>query len=193
MQSLIINQFLTEEQCNQLIEMGKPQVKRSTSYHIQDGSESVSDHRTSEHMFLPRMANELVTTVEQMVERQTRIPLDHQEGIQIAHYVPGTFFKSHHDYFDPRYAGAERTLNRGGNRVATFMIYLNSIPEGYGGETYFNKAGMSVRPDIGKACLWYNLYPDLTVDKSTEHEGRTPKEPYDKWIATIWIRERTFT
>jgi prolyl 4-hydroxylase len=193
MQSLIINQFITEEQCNQLIEMGKPQVKRSTNYHIKDGTESVDEHRTSEHMFLAKRSSPLVTTIEEMVARQTRTPLDNQEDIQIAHYVPGTFFKPHHNYFDPRYAGAAGALARGGSRIATFMIYLNNIPEGYGGETYFNRAGMSVKPDIGKACLWYNLYPDFTPDKSTELEGRTPKEPYEKWIATIWIRERTFT
>lgn len=193
MQSVIINEFITEDQCNQLIAMAKPQVTRSTSYHVTDGSEYVDDYRTSEHTFLPQRSSPLVTTIEEMVARQTRIPLDNQEGIQIAHYVPGTFFKPHWDYFDHRYAGAKPTLDRGGQRVATFMIYLNTIPEGYGGETYFTLAGMSVKPDIGKACLWYNLYPDLTLDYSTKHEGRTTVAPYEKWIATIWIRERTFT
>jgi prolyl 4-hydroxylase len=128
-----------------------------------------------------------------MVAYQTGFPVENQEGIQIAHYIPGQHFGLHHDYFDPRYPGAKVTLDRGGQRVCTFMIYLNSIPEGYGGETYFDKAGMSVRPDMGKACLWYNLYPNGQIDESTMHEGRTPKEPYEKWIATIWIRESAFT
>jgi prolyl 4-hydroxylase len=192
MQSWILSNYLTEDQCQKLIEMGKPQVSRSTGFNVGDGSESYSEHRTSEHTFLPKGANDLVTTVEKMVAYQTGFPIENQEGIQIAHYVPGTYFKSHHDYFDPRYKGASVTLERGGQRVVTFMIYLNTIPEGYGGETYFDKAGMSVRPDMGKACLWYNLYPNGQIDISTMHEGRTPKEPYEKWIATIWVRERTF-
>jgi prolyl 4-hydroxylase len=193
MQSAILSNFITDEQCRQLIEMGKPQVQRSTGFNVGDGSESYSEHRTSEHTFLPKRANELVTIVEDLVAHQTGFPLENQEGIQIAHYMPGQYFKSHMDTFDPRYPGAGVTLARGGQRVATFMIYLNTIPEGCGGETYFDKAGVSVKPDMGKACLWYNLFPNLSIDWSTQHEGRTPKDPYEKWIATIWIRERRFT
>lgn len=193
MQSVILSNYLTESQCQQLIEMGRPNVSRSTGFNIGDGSESYSEHRTSEHTFLPKRFNALVTTIEEMVAYQTGLPLENQEGIQIAHYMPGQRFALHHDYFDPKYSGAKVTLARGGNRVATFMIYLNTIPEGYGGETYFDKAGMSVKPDMGKACLWYNLFPNGKIDDSTMHEGRTPKEPYEKWIATIWIREHTFT
>lgn len=193
MQSVILSNYLTESQCQQLIEMGKPNVTRSTGFNVGDGSQSYSEHRTSEHTFLPKGANELVTTIEQMVAHQTGFPVENQEGIQIAHYSPGQHFGLHHDYFDPRYKGAKVTLDRGGQRVVTFMIYLNTIPEGCGGETYFNKAGMSVKPDMGKACMWYNLFPNMQIDESTMHEGRTPVEPYEKWIATIWIRERMFT
>ena len=192
MQAIILPNFLTESQCNQLIELAKPTVTRSTGFNVGDGTESYSENRTSEHTFLPKNANQLVTLVEEMVSRQTNLPVESQEGIQIAHYVPGQHFGLHHDYFDPRFKGAEVTLSRGGQRVLTFMIYLNSIPEGYGGETYFNHAGMSVKPDIGKACLWYNVFPNMGIDVSTMHEGRTPKEPYEKWIATIWVREGIF-
>lgn len=173
--------------------MGKPNVTRSTGFNVGDGSESYSEHRTSEHTFIPKGANDLVTTIEGMVAYQTGFPRTNQEGIQIAHYMPGQHFGSHMDTFDPKFKGANVTLARGGQRVVTFMIYLNTIPEGYGGETYFDKVGMSVKPDIGKACLWYNLFPNRSIDWSTQHEGRTPKEPYEKWIATIWIRESTFT
>src|SRR5262245_17667346 len=193
MQSIILTNFLTESQCQQLIEMGKPTVSRSTGFNVGNGSESYSEHRTSEHTFLPKKANPFVTTIEEMVAHQTGFPLENQEGIQIAHYIRGQHFGFHHDYFDPRYSGASSVLARGGNRVITFMIYLNTIPEGYGGETQFDFAGMLIRPEIGKACLWYNLFPDRRLDTSTQHEGRTPITPYEKWIATIWIREYTFT
>lgn len=193
MQSLIMPQFLTQQQCDELIELGRPTIKRSTSYTIADGNESVSDHRTSEHTFLYRDMNPLVSSIAQMVAYQTAFPVENQEGIQIAHYVPGTYFKPHFDYFDPRFAGAKKTLDRGGQRVVTFMVYLNTIPEGFGGETHFDLCGVSVRPEMGKACMWYNLYPDRAVNPFTRHEGRTPKEPYEKWIATIWVRERNFT
>lgn len=192
MQSIILTNFLTESQCNQLIEMGRNSVEPSKGFNVGDGSESYSEHRTSEHVFLPKRSSDLVTTIEGMVSYQTGFPIDNQEGIQIAHYKPGQHFGSHHDYFDSRFPGSKDVLARGGNRVITFMIYLNTIPEGGGGETHFDKVGMIVRPEMGKACIWYNLFPNMTFDESTMHEGRTPIEPYEKWIATIWIRERTF-
>src|SRR5262245_60162214 len=192
MQSVILTNFLTESQCNELIEMVKPDISPSSVFNVVVGSESYSEHRTSEHAFLVKQSNPLVTTVEEMVSYQTGFPIANQEGIQIAHYLPGQYFHLHHDYFDPRYPGASNVLVRGGNRVITFMIYLNTIPEGYGGETNFTLAGMNIRPEIGKACIWYNLFPDRRIDESTQHEGRTPVAPYEKWIATIWIREREF-
>lgn len=198
MQSVIIPNFLTEDQCKELIELGRPHVKGSTSFNSGSGSEQYSDHRTSKHTFLNRKCTPLVTKIEERVAEQTGFPLENQEGVQIAHYIPGQHFRAHWDYFDDRIAGTKQTLSRGGNRVFTFMIYLNTIPEGYGGETHFTRAGMSVRPELGKACLWPNMIystdgRSTMLDESTIHEGRTPIAPHEKWIATIWVRENTFT
>lgn len=198
MQSVIIPNFLNEDQCKQLIELGKPHVHNSTSFNSGDGTEQYSDHRTSKHTFLYRKCNPLVTEIEERVADHTGFPLENQEGVQIAHYTPGQHFKPHWDYFDHRIAGTANTLARGGNRVFTFMFYLNTIPEGYGGETYFTQAGMSVRPEMGKACMWANMLfstdgRSSKLDDTTIHEGRTPVAPYEKWIATIWVREGTFT
>lgn len=193
MQQAIISNFLKESECQQLIEMARPSLSLSAGYNVLDGTNFVSDYRTSEHMFLQKRQNNLVSNIEEKVAQYTRFPVENQEGIQIAHYLPGKYYKSHFDYVDPTWSGVSGFLARGGNRVMTFMIYLNTIPEGYGGETHFDRAGMLVRPDMGKACIWYNLFPNMTIDPSTQHEGRPPKEPYEKWIATIWVRERTFT
>lgn len=193
MQQAIIPGFLTEPECNELIEMARSRVARSQGWNALDGSESVSDYRTSEHMFVEKHETPLVQSIEERVAYHTGYPSENQEAIQIVHYQPGKYYKVHWDYFDPKWAGSPSAFARGGNRVITFMIYLNSIPSGHGGETYFNRAGLVIRPDMGKACMWYNVFPDHSVDKSTSHEGLPPKEPYEKWIATIWVRENVFT
>lgn len=193
MQQAIIPNFLSEPECQQLIDMARGRVARSQGWNVEDGTETVSNYRTSEHMFLLKGETPLVAGIEQRVAYHTRLPVEHQEAIQVVHYLPGKYYKVHWDYFDPKWAGSASAFARGGNRMVTFMMYLNTIPEGYGGETYFNRAGLSVRPDAGKALMWFNQFSDKTVDQSTSHEGRPPIEPYEKWIATIWIRERTFT
>lgn len=192
----VAHNFLTEQQCQELIQMANPRLSRSRGMnsHI-DGSESISDYRTSNSTFLVKGENSLVADIEQRIVGMTRHPIENQEAIQIAHYPPGTYYQPHWDYVDPAWgSGTAPFLSRGGNRMMTVMIYLNTIPEGHGGETHFDQAGVLVRPETGKVCIWYNLFPGTTkVDPSTKHEGRPPKEPYEKWIATIWIRERVFT
>jgi prolyl 4-hydroxylase len=173
--------------------MARPNLSASSGFNVLDGTETITNYRTSEHTFLTKKANPLIASLEERVSRYSGFPVENQEGIQIAHYRGGTYYKPHWDYVDPKWSGVAGFLSRGGNRVITFMIYLNTIPEGKGGETHFNLAGVSVKPDAGKACIWYNLFPNMDIDKSTQHEGRPPLEPYEKWIATIWIRERTFT
>lgn len=192
MQMAVIPGFLTESECQQIIDMAKNRVARSQGWNTQDGTESVSEYRTSEHMFIMKGETPLIQGIEQRVAYHTGFPAINQESIQVVHYEPGKYYKVHWDYFDPKWGGSAKAFARGGNRAITFMIYLNTIPEGEGGETYFNRAGVGVKPDVGKALMWYNLFPNRAVDISSSHEGRPPKEGYEKWIATIWIREKTF-
>ena len=193
MQQAIIPGFLTDLQCLEIIELARTRVQRSRGWDTQSGTEHVSDYRTSDNMFIQRSETPLIRDIENRVATITGYPVSNQEAIQVVHYPPGKYYKVHWDYFDPAWSGSASAFARGGNRIITFMVYLNSIPEGYGGETYFDMAGIGIRPDVGKACMWYNVFPNMGVDKSTRHEGRPPKSPYEKWIFTIWVRENRFT
>jgi len=193
MQQAVIPGFLADSECREIIEMARNRTIRSQGWNTHDGTETISDYRTSEHAFIDRMENPLVQSITKRVASITGFPAENQEAIQVAHYPPGKYYKVHWDYFDPKWAGTDKAFQRGGNRIITFMIYLNTVPEGYGGETYFDRAGVGIRPDAGKACMWYNVFPNRGVDQSTSHEGRPPIAPYEKWIATIWVRESRFT
>ena len=73
--------------------------------------------------------------------------------------------------------------------MITFMVYLNEVPEGKGGETSFTNAGIKVRPEKGKALVFWNVMPNWEVDTSTYHEGLPPAEGYEKYILNKWIRK----
>ena len=193
MQQAIIPGFLKESECREIIELARTRVQRSKGWDTQSGIEHVSDYRTSDNMFIQKEETSLVRDIENRVAAITGYPAINQEAIQVVHYPPGKYYKVHWDYFDPTWSGSASAFARGGNRIITFMVYLNTIPEGYGGETYFDRAGIGIRPDVGKACMWYNIFPNGNVDQSTSHEGRPPIAPYEKWIFTIWVRERRFT
>lgn len=105
------------------------------------------------------------------------------------HYGIGGEYKPHYDYFDPSTPGGLYHYNRGGQRVASFIVYLNT-PEA-GGETVFPKAKLRVKPEKGKALLFYNVDPEGKEDPMSFHGG-APVIAGEKWIITRWLRQGEF-
>jgi prolyl 4-hydroxylase len=142
-------------------------------------------------MFFYQRENPVITMLESRIASTVGIPIVNGEGLQIVHYRPGGHYKCHWDYFAPDWANSEKVLARGGQRVITFLMYLNTAPPNAGGETFFPLENLAFQPVEGMALWWHNLTEDGQVDKSTYHEA-TPVVEGEKWIMTKWIRERTF-
>src|SRR3990167_8791516 len=109
------------------------------------------------------------------------------EGLQVLHYRPGAEYKPHYDYFDPAEPGTPSIVNRGGQRVGTLVMYLNT-PE-KGGGTTFPDVHLEVAPQRGNAVFFSYERPHPST--RTLHGG-APVIAGDKWIATKWLRERKF-
>ena len=189
MHYLIIERFLAEEDCDRIIALGKSRkLERSPGFDLADGVNRESDYRTSFQLWLHRTQYPFLVDIERRIAVATGMPVENGEAFQLAYYPPGTYYRPHWDYFPAEYPGSKVALDRGGQRLLTFMTYLNSVPEGKGGETSFVNAGVKVRPEKGKALVFWNVMPDWQVDKSTYHEGLPPAEGYEKWILNKWIR-----
>ena len=78
-------------------------------------------------------------------------------------------------------------MRRGGQRVATLVLYLNAPAQG--GATTFPDVGLEVTPHPGHAVFFSYARPD--PDTRTLHAG-APVHAGEKWIATKWLREREF-
>lgn len=189
-QAFLIPNFLTPEECDYLIEFAKPHLRRSTVVNEKNDQGVLNSQRSSEGMFCPTHSQDSVlTAIEERIERLTGMPIENGEGLQILHYRPGGQYAPHFDFFDPNSPGGNMHLARGGQRVATVIMYLNE-PE-KGGETVFPKVSISVTPKKGYALLFYNCLPNGNVDYASLHAG-APVQEGEKWIATKWIRERIF-
>jgi prolyl 4-hydroxylase len=114
-------------------------------------------------------------------------PVENGEGLQILQYGPGAEYKPHYDYFDPAEPGTPTILKRGGQRVATLVMYL-AEPE-KGGGTVFPDVHMEVAPRRGNAVFFSYERPHPSTH--TLHGG-APVLAGEKWIATKWLRERRF-
>ena len=147
----------------------------------------VGDGRTSSTMFLKRGQTDLVRRIEQRISDLVGLPVEHGEGMQILRYDVGQEYRKHYDYFSPERENTPHHIKRGGQRIATFLMYLNT-PEG-GGNTTFPHAGISVGAVQGNALLF--RYDTPTPATKTLHCGE-PVTSGVKWVATKWIRQSEF-
>ncbi|KAK9013078.1 hypothetical protein V6N11_041100 [Hibiscus sabdariffa] len=161
----IYHNFLSAEECEYLINLAKPHMRKST----------VVDSKTG------------------------KTGDKHGEGLQVLHYEVGQKYEPHHDYFKDEF-----NTKNGGQRMATVLMYLSDVEEG--GETVFpsakgntsavpwwnelsecGKGGLSVKPKMGDALLFWSMNPDATLDPSSLHGG-CPVIRGNKWSSTKWMR-----
>jgi prolyl 4-hydroxylase len=184
---IVFGGLLSHDECDELIELARPRLARSETVDTATGGSEVNASRTSRGMFFERGEHPVCQRIEQRIARLVRWPLINGEGLQILHYLPGAEYKPHHDYFDPAQPGSVPILKRGGQRVGTIVMYLNT-PEG-GGATTFPDVGLEVAPVKGHAVFF--SYDRAHPSTRTLHGG-APVLAGEKWVATKWLREREF-
>ena len=185
---VLFGNFLSPQECEALIEAARPRLARSLTVQTRTGGEQVNAARTSDGMFFKRGETELIGRIEARIARLLNWPVENGEGVQVLHYLPGAEYKPHYDYFDPGAEGTASIIARGGQRVATLVMYLNE-PEAGGGTT-FPEIGLEVAPQRGSAVYFGYERPDPST--GTLHGG-APVLAGEKWVATKWLREREFT
>lgn len=179
--------LLSPQECQTLIDEARHSLERSRTVASLDSLEEVNDDRTSYGMFFTRGQTPTVRTLEARIARLLHWPIDHGEGLQVLRYAQGAQYKPHHDYFDPESPSSHTLLQRGGQRVATLIIYLNEVPAG--GCTGFPGSRLRIQPQPGHALFF--AYPEATPQSMTLHTGE-PVLDGEKWIATKWLRQHTF-
>ncbi|MET1254338.1 2OG-Fe(II) oxygenase [Aliikangiella maris] len=188
---ILFGDFLSSEECDQIVADSKPKLRPSTVINAVSGSYDTDNQiRTSYGSSFKRKENDLVKRVEKRISALTGCPEKHAEPIQILNYAPGAEYKPHMDYFDPKFSGNANVLAMGGQRYATLIMYLNDVD--VGGSTVFPKIGLDILPR--KGCALYFAYANQNgwLDHRTLHGG-SPVISGEKWIATKWMRFDKYT
>jgi prolyl 4-hydroxylase len=183
----VFGDFLSQQECEQLRVDASARLARSETVENNLGGSEVNSTRTSQGMFFQRGETELCKTIEARIAALVGWPVDNGEGIQVLRYGPGAEYKPHYDYFDSSEPGTVNILKRGGQRIGTVVMYLNT-PE-QGGATLFPDVGLDVHAVAGNAVFF--AYPTPTPSTLTLHGG-APVVKGEKWVATKWMRENRF-
>ncbi|XP_024526616.1 prolyl 4-hydroxylase 1 isoform X3 [Selaginella moellendorffii] len=124
--------LLRIEECDYLIAIAGPRLAKSTVVDTSTGKGIESKVRTSTGMFLSNYDRRypMIEAIERRIAVYSMIPVENGELLQVLRYEPNQYYKPHHDYFSDQF-----NLKRGGQRVATVLMYLSDVEEG--GETIF--------------------------------------------------------
>ena len=184
---IVLGGFLSDAECDQMIALARPRMARSETVDNLTGGSEVNVARTSRGMFFERGETGVIDKVEKRIAALLDWPVQNGEGLQVLHYQPGAEYKPHYDYFDPVHPGSAPILKRGGQRVGTVLMYLNTPKKG--GGTTFPDVGFEVAPIKGNAVFF--SYDRAHVNTKSLHGG-APVIEGEKWVATKWLREREF-
>lgn len=188
-QVVVLGDVLSADECNEMIERSRHRLKRSTTVNPDTGEEDVIRNRTSEGIWFQRGEDAFIERLDQRIASLMNWPVENGEGLQILHYSTTGEYRPHFDYFPPDQPGSSVHTARGGQRVATLIVYLNDVQDG--GETIFPEVGMSVAGKQGGAVYFRYLNGLRQLDPLTLHGG-APVKGGEKWIMTKWMRERAY-
>jgi prolyl 4-hydroxylase len=185
----VIEGFATPEECDWIMARAQGRLGPAMVLDKQTGREKTHPDRTNKAIELDVPAMDVVIQiVRARIAAATNLPLPVFEPAQVMHYSVGEEFRPHYDFLTGDAEGWAAQLERYGQRIATFLLYLNDDFEG--GETDFPSIGLSHRGGKGDALFFANVDGAGAPDRKTLHAGRPPARG-QKWILSQWIRNRT--
>ena len=179
--------FLAPEVCDWLISRAKPNLARARVYEPSTGFHE-APVRTNTEFHIGTFDSDLfLMLLQHRIAAMTRVPLAGMEACTIMRYLPEEEFRPHVDYFDVDKPENARIVAAEGQRVITFLVYLN---EDYsGGETEFPYLRWRFRGHKGDALWFVNVNPDFSPNPRTLHAGLPPTAG-EKWLFSQWARGR---
>ena len=185
----VIDGFASPAECDWVIGRVRGRLGPAMVLDQKTGREATHPDRTNSSTQLDVPAMDVVVEVlRARIATATGLPVPVFEPAQIMHYSPGEEFRPHFDFLTDEVEGWATQLARFGQRIATFLLYLNDDFEG--GATDFPAIGVSHRAKRGDALFFANIDPAGSPDRATLHAGRPPTQG-EKWILSQWIRDRT--
>ena len=180
-----VKHLLTPQECEYFIGLSEGKFKRSTI--LLEGSLTHTNQRTSQTAYITKNGGKggpYSDEIENVLRRVcilTGCLKSQIEGLMVVKYECGEEFQSHWDFFEE-----DGSNISGGQRIATFFVWLNDMEEEDGGHTEFTRLGLKCVPDKGAALFWWNQRGDEMLE-DTEHRG-SPVLKGTKYGLNVWIR-----
>jgi len=174
--------------CRWLIRLSNERLHPAMVYDANNRRNYRSQTRTNSIAEFNLVENEMLHfLLQEKMSAACGIPMNQFEGTAILNYQPGEQISNHYDFVSPDLPNYEQEIRDNGQRVLTFLIYLNDDYEG--GETVFPELDIAHKGMAGEGFFFSNALPDGSSDLRTLHAG-APTRTGQKWIVSQFIRNR---
>jgi len=179
--------FATPELCAWLVSRGKDKLRPSMMF---DGQKSIflATRTCSDFAFTLVEGGVVLLLLRIRISLATGLKPEQMEPPQIFHYALGQEIKAHYDsLYDKEHPyGREGTYQ--GDRLATFLMYLNDDYEG--GDLDFVKVGFTYKGKTGDGIFFASMREGKPDPQSLQ--GARPVTKGEKYILSQWIHDRPF-
>lgn len=184
----VIDGFASAAECDWLIERGRHDLKRAKVYRRDaPGHAEVENRTNTESDFTIVNADLVLSLIRDRIAASIGMATPCFEMTKLLNYQPGQFFRLHGDFQAPDTPALAREIEVHGQRVMTFLTYLNDDYEA--GETDFPRIGYRYKGRRGDALYFVNVDEAGAPDYRTVHAGLPPATG-TKWLLSQWVRSK---
>ncbi|KAH7485468.1 hypothetical protein PRIC1_004772 [Phytophthora ramorum] len=205
-----VEEFLRDDEIDIILQLSMPHLAPS-GVTLQDGHEDrpATDWRTSTTYWLDSSSHPVVQDIDKRTADLVKVPISHQESVQVLRYEPTQHYDQHLDYFSAEHhrhsPDVLKMIEYGHkNRMITVFWYMSDVAAG--GHTNFARAGglppprsnkdctqgTSVAPKKRKVVVFYSMLPNGEGDPMSLHAGCAVeggiKLSGNKWV---WNKPRS--
>ncbi|MEJ0038164.1 MAG: hypothetical protein WDO68_19145 [Gammaproteobacteria bacterium] len=180
--------FIGPDVSRWIIQRAKGRLSRALVYDAAVGKTTAHATRTNTSASFSFLDTDFICVlVQSRMAACLGLPFRHFEAMTVLHYDVGERNSEHFDFVDPNVPDYEQHIRERGQRIVTFLVYLN---DDYGsGETEFPRLGISHKGIGGEGFFFVNAFADGRPDIRTLHAGRAPSSG-EKWIVSQFIKSQ---
>ena len=180
--------FLSVDICDWIVARAKPILKAAEIFDGETGRLVVDHNRNNRAALFHLVLSDVVLLlVRDRIARVIGRAPELMEPPAVLNYRPGEQYRPHYDFCVLSRPGPAKDAAENGQRVLTFLIYLNDNYSG--GETDFPLLKWRFRGRKGDALFWWNVDATGEPDSRTLHAGLPPQSG-EKWLFSQWVRDR---
>jgi hypothetical protein len=183
-----VDDFVPVAVCDWLMACGAGKYQPSMMF---DGKKStfLATRTCSDFKFDIVEADCVLQVVRERISAITSMPVVAFEPPQIFHYALGQEIKPHYDALRLGDQGYGHGGTYNGDRIATFLLYLNDDYDG--GELEFPKVGVKHKGKAGDGIYFAHIDAAGVPDRKSLHAA-LPITRNEKFILSQWIHDRPF-